>query len=279
MKGKKKRIASCVLFIIVAAMLMVGLVGCGKTNAMDGFYKISTRKYKAGSEPLTTEDPSYVSIKTDDTGTHCALKVALATESAKNVIYSYLTGNLEVSREMEKKIEYKFWVTSNVGCLLNDSEYLYLEYSEKDKSFTIELDEYEFCFVKDKSTTEQSQLDALKKEIIGTWIEPDYDDAGHSFVYEFSKDDTLTQYWCFVSEELGENNRGEGYETFLVNGMYFSPAMIDEYEYRIDNGGIDIGYIEGDMLHFNYAYVDGELVLYETIYNHLLVKGERGELS
>lgn len=139
--------------LLIACILIVSMCACGDENStmqsttqstINGIYSIESVVYEGYYlSPDDSMSASYVSVT--QSGKNLLATVYLSFEDE----YGMLTGHLSEYLSDDESIQYKFWIDSTVGDLIDSTDWIYLYYNSDSDSIDINVsDDMGFQFAK-----------------------------------------------------------------------------------------------------------------------------------
>lgn len=131
--------------LLIVCVLIVLLCSCGdgssaKQSTIDGMYEIESVLYEdyylSPDESIST---SYVSVT--QSGKNLFATVYLSIEDE----FGMLVGHLSEHSKTDESIQYKLWIDSTVGDLVNSTDWIYIYYYPNSDSVEINVSG-DMCF-------------------------------------------------------------------------------------------------------------------------------------
>ena len=140
------------LALLLAFAIALMLCACGrsespKTATINGQYDLESVVYEGFymSADSTSSSPSYVSVT--PAGKNLLASVYLVIEDDNGL----LSGHLSEETKKDECIKYKFWIDSVVGDLMENADWIYINYYPDTDSIEINASgDVSFEFVKNK---------------------------------------------------------------------------------------------------------------------------------
>lgn len=157
--------------LILVLVLCLSLCACGSSksnNSLSGKYYLSKTTISGYTENVSDGNYSCISVETNGENLAVTMRVSFGNPSTYGVVSGYL--QQEVSDNSEN-IRYKFYVRTMVGELLEDTDYFYIDYQNKENIVLVEGKDIELTFSKDQNKETADLNDTFAENIEGIWYQ------------------------------------------------------------------------------------------------------------
>jgi len=235
-----------ILSLLLVLTFCLSLCSCGKKDTIDGYYEISQIKHNGLDLGVSSLDAgSFVLVSKSGENTFASMKLKLGDSGSD---YSFVSGHLQEVSSNNDTIKYKFWLSDMYGVILNETDYIYIEYFPKSDTVQFSSDglEVTFSYAK-KQETEESLIAKVSAQIEGNWMP-----IGSESVYmgyEFAAGTCTTGFYY-------TNTGKAAMESLMLNGPYL-----------ITPGSVVAAFSTDYIIEFLYSFEGEDLVLYKISYS------------